>query len=178
MTWKIINMVRSGGGNCSSGQRSAAAAAVRQCCRLTVKNIPPSPVSEMRFLPCTGAPLASPPHHQRRTPRPWCGFPSQTRPPAATAARLVTVPTDNVVFYTIVYVIILSGANAVVYYNIITIIIMREVAETVVGGKRSPNNHPSHTLTLSLCLSRAKVYMQKFSRVGGRCRRLFSGCRR
>lgn len=33
MTWKIINMVRSGG-DCSSGQRSAAA---RQCCRLTVK---------------------------------------------------------------------------------------------------------------------------------------------
>lgn len=70
MTWKIINMVRSGGGNCSSGQRSAAAAAVRQCCRLTVKNIPPSPVSEMRFLPCTGAPLTSPPtanaeHHGR-----------------------------------------------------------------------------------------------------------------
>jgi len=94
MTWKIINMVRGGGGNCSSGQRSAAAA--RQCCRLTVKNIPPSPVSEMRFLPCTGAPLASPPHRQRRTPRPWCGFPSQTRPPAAAAAaRLVTVPTHR-----------------------------------------------------------------------------------
>lgn len=52
MTWKIINMVRGGGGDCSSGQRSAAAA--RQCCRLTVKNIPP--VSEMWFLPRTGAP--------------------------------------------------------------------------------------------------------------------------
>jgi len=59
MTWKIINMVRGGGGgDCSSGQRSAAAA--RQCCRLTVKNIPP--VSEMRFLPRTGAPLAFPSH--------------------------------------------------------------------------------------------------------------------
>lgn len=62
-----------------------------------------------------------------------------------------------------------------VYYNIITIIIMRET----VGGWKTLAEQPT-PLARSLCLSRAKVYVQKFGRVGGqrRRRRLFSGRRR